>query len=121
MQLSASINVADFFCLFCFWHNSPQWARTSSFARFLDHTQQFIFSAVYIAVSGLSVSTIFSTLSNKRHDFRGKKLLNLKTSVVIFPIFFSSKTFLIPRRIQPDIIINVYRSSCKVQVIVVRL
>ena len=22
----------------CFWRNSPQWARASSFTRFLDHT-----------------------------------------------------------------------------------
>ena len=28
-------------CLFvCFWRNSPQWARASSFTRFLDHTRQ---------------------------------------------------------------------------------
>jgi len=27
-------------CMFvCFWHNSSQWARASSFMRFLDHTQ----------------------------------------------------------------------------------
>jgi hypothetical protein len=25
--------------LFCFWHDSPQWARASTFTRFLDHTQ----------------------------------------------------------------------------------
>jgi len=30
-----------FVCLFVFfWHDSPQWARASSFTRFLDHTQQ---------------------------------------------------------------------------------
>ena len=30
-----------FVCLFvCFWRNSPQWARASSFTRFLDHTQR---------------------------------------------------------------------------------
>ena len=28
-----------FFC-FCFWRNSPQWARASSFTRFLDHTRR---------------------------------------------------------------------------------
>jgi len=29
------------FCLFvCFWCNSPQWARASSFTRFLDHTRR---------------------------------------------------------------------------------
>jgi len=28
-------------CLFvCFWHDSPQWARASSFTRFIDHTQR---------------------------------------------------------------------------------
>ena len=32
-----------FVCLFvCFWRNSPQWARASSFTRFLDHTQRGI-------------------------------------------------------------------------------
>jgi hypothetical protein len=31
----------SFRCKFvCFWRNSPQWARISSFARFLDHTQR---------------------------------------------------------------------------------
>jgi hypothetical protein len=25
--------------LVCFWRNSPHWARASSLARFLDHTQ----------------------------------------------------------------------------------
>ena len=30
-----------FSCLFvCFWRNSPQWARASSFTWFLDHTQR---------------------------------------------------------------------------------
>ena len=30
-----------FVCLFvCFWRDSPQWARASSFTRFLDHTQR---------------------------------------------------------------------------------
>jgi hypothetical protein len=28
------------FCLFFIWRDSPQWARASSFARFLDHTQR---------------------------------------------------------------------------------
>ena len=33
--------VVQFVCLFvCFWRNSPQWARASSFTRFLDHTQR---------------------------------------------------------------------------------
>ena len=28
------------FCVFCFWRNSPQWVRASSFTRFLDHTER---------------------------------------------------------------------------------
>jgi len=32
-----------YICLFvCFWRDSPQWARASSFPRFLDHTQRRI-------------------------------------------------------------------------------
>jgi hypothetical protein len=29
-------------CFVCFWHDSPHWARASSFAGFLDHTQRRI-------------------------------------------------------------------------------
>ena len=32
-------NPLDIYIYF-FWHDSPQWARASSFMRFLDHTQQ---------------------------------------------------------------------------------
>jgi len=28
------------FFFFCFWRDSPQWVMTSSFTRFLDHTQR---------------------------------------------------------------------------------
>jgi hypothetical protein len=51
--------------------------------------------------------------------FGGKKLLNTKC-VFWFPLKFLSEAFLIPRRIQPDMIKNVYRSSCKVPAILVR-
>ena len=42
VHLRSSISVRAFLCylLFvCFWRNSPQWARASSFTRFLDHTR----------------------------------------------------------------------------------
>ena len=32
-------HTAIVFLFVCFWRNSPQWARASSFTRFLDHTQ----------------------------------------------------------------------------------
>jgi len=48
----------------------------------------------------------FSTLSQKRHDFRGKKVLNIKC--VFWFIYNFFETFLILRRIQLDIIISVY-------------
>jgi hypothetical protein len=48
-----------------------------------------------------------------------KKLLNTK-SVFWFSVQLLSETFLILRRTERDMITNVYRSSCKVPVIVVR-
>ena len=35
-----SITLLQSACNFCFWRDSPQWARASSFTRFLDHTQR---------------------------------------------------------------------------------
>jgi len=58
------------------------------------------------------------TLSHERHEF-GKKGLNIKCDVLIFSTILSEK-FLILRRIQKDIIINVHRSSRKVPDILVR-
>jgi hypothetical protein len=49
----------------------------------------------------------------------GKILLNIKCVLVFLTTFFS-ETFLILIRIQPDVIINVRRYSCKVPVILVR-
>jgi hypothetical protein len=69
------------------------------------------------SVACLSV-TYFSTLSDKRHDFR-KKVIEHKMCVFNFlPLL--SETFLILKIIQRDIIINVHRSSFNVPVIVVR-
>jgi len=61
----------------------------------------------------------FSTLSHKRHYFRGKKLLNTKC-VIWFSVQLLCKPFLILRRTERDIIVNVYWSSCKVPVVLVR-
>jgi hypothetical protein len=60
----------------------------------------------------------FLTLSHKRHDFR-KKVTEYKMCVLSFYTTFS-KQFLIVRRIERYIIINVRRPSCKVLVILVR-
>ena len=59
----------------------------------------------------------FSTLSHKRHDFR-KKVIEHKMCVLIFCTILS-KTFLILRRIQRDVVINVKTSSYKVSIILV--
>jgi hypothetical protein len=53
----------------------------------------------------------FSTSSHKRHFF-GKNVIEQKMCVFIFSTILS-ETFLILRRIQRDIIINVHRSSVK--------
>jgi hypothetical protein len=62
---------------------------------------------------------IFSpTLSHKRHDFR-EKVTEHKMCALIFCTILS-ETFLILRRSKRDMIKNVYRSACKVPVILVR-
>jgi hypothetical protein len=72
----------------------------------------------YIVICGLSDSTIFFTLSQKRHNPL-KSVTKHKICVLIFPTALSY-TFLIPKITQQDILINVRRSSCKVPVILVR-
>jgi hypothetical protein len=49
----------------------------------------------------------------------GKKLLNIK-GVLWFSVWLLPKTFLILRSTEQDMIINVYWSSCKITIIVVR-
>jgi hypothetical protein len=54
----------------------------------------------------------FSTLSHKRHDFRGK-VIEHKMCVLIFCTTLVWRIFILGR-IQRDIVINVHRSACKV-------
>ena len=58
--------------------------------------------------------------SHKLHDFFGGGLLNIK-GVFRFSLQLLSEKFLILRRIHQDMIKNVYRSSCIVTVILVRV
>ena len=63
----------------------------------------------------------FSTLSHKRHDFRGKKKLLSVKFVFWFFLQLWSYTFFSLRRIEQDVIVNVqYRSLRKLPVILVR-
>ena len=61
----------------------------------------------------------FSTLSHKRHDFRKKNGFEHK-NVCRISLLLLIEVFVVLRRIQGDIVTNVYRSSCKVHVIRVR-
>jgi len=56
---------------------------------------------------------------HKRHDFWKEKLL-IKIYVFRLSLQLLSDVFLITRRIKPDIIVSVHRSSCKVPVILVK-
>ena len=54
----------------------------------------------------------FSTLSNKRHDFRRKNLLNTKCVSIFCTIY--CETFLALRRTEREMIRNVYWSARKI-------
>jgi hypothetical protein len=63
-------------------------------------------------------NTYFSTLSNKRHNFLKK--MNIKC-MFRFCLQSFSETSVITRRIERDIITNIYIFSCEVPAILVRL
>jgi hypothetical protein len=71
----------------------------------------------HVVVSGLSGSTIFSTLSHKWQDL--KKVIEHKICVLTFSTTFSA-TIPILRRSERNMIKQVDLSSCKVPVILVR-
>ena len=72
--------------------------------------------AIVSSVAPLS-SPHFSTLSHKRHGFR-KSVTEHKMCVLIFSTLLF-KIFIIIRRIQRDIVMNVKTSSCQELVILV--
>jgi len=59
----------------------------------------------------------FYTFSHKRRDFRQNKLLCIN---VCFDILYNFETFLILRRTERDMVMNVCWFSCKVTLILVR-
>ena len=62
----------------------------------------------------------FSTLSHKRHDFRKKKKLPNTKCVFWFSLQVLYETFLILRKTERDMIINMCWSSCNVPVMFVK-
>jgi hypothetical protein len=72
-------------------------------------------------LSSLAYSAVqyFYTLSHKRHDFRKKDVINIK-SLFQFSLQLLSETLLILTRTERGIVINVHKSSCKLRVILVR-
>jgi hypothetical protein len=72
----------------------------------------------HIVICGLSGCIIFSTLSDKRHDF-GKTLSNIKC-MFWFSLHLLSETNLILRRNEQYMITNVYWSSSTVPFILIQ-
>ena len=71
----------------------------------------------HIVIIGLPRSTIIFTLSQKRHDFRRKKVTEHKTCDFLYN--FCLKHLIIGRN-ERDTTQNVYWSSCKVPIILLR-
>ena len=71
-----------------------------------------------LSICGQPGSTIFFHIISQIARFSKEKVTLHKMCVMIFPATLSEK-FLILRRNERDIIINVYWSSCKVPVILV--
>jgi hypothetical protein len=74
----------------------------------------------YNVTCGLSSSTIFLHNISEKARFLGRGGITEHKTSFNFLYNFFSETFLILRRIQQDIIINVHRSSYKVPVTLVR-
>jgi hypothetical protein len=73
----------------------------------------------HVVVCGLPGSKICLHIVARTARFSGKKTIERKICVLIFFYNLFSETFLILRRAERDMIKNVYRSSCKVPVILV--
>jgi hypothetical protein len=71
------------------------------------------YAQYYIVICVPSSCTVFFHISHKKHSFRKKKILNVRC-VFWFSAQGFSEIFLILRRNERDIIINVHRSSSTV-------
>jgi len=86
-----------------------------SVALVIQHVERMRHVVVFVLSDS---STFFSTLCHKRYDFRGK-VTEYKMCVSIFCTNLS-EIFLILKRNERDRVENLYWSSCKVPVILVR-
>jgi hypothetical protein len=99
--------------------SSKYYERASAFVAYLPGTQStyFLRRIILSYVTFLALPH-FSKLSHERLDFSKRGGGRIESEIMFrFSLQLLSKTLLISRKIQRDIIINVHRSSCKVSVI----
>ena len=79
---------------------------------------RILYTALHLYVWPVLRETIFPHYLFNNTNFWGKKFIEHK---MCFDILYHFEIFLIPTQIQRDIMINTYRYSCKVALVLVSL
>ena len=99
------------------WGSRARWlVYVWAHARSLTYPSCTAHAPYDIVICSLLALPYFSTFSHKRHDFRNKKSCCILNACFDFLHTNLSKTFLILRRNQRDIVVNVKTSLCTLHI-----
>jgi len=125
----AVLKITAFLDFFFFWHSSPQWARASSFTRFLDYTQRRttlvgdLWTSDRFVTDNLCLTT--HNIPNRQTSYEEREntnkmqqsdvyyqLLSQFVSGIIMPIFRRTKTMCYCIRCTALVLLDVAGSGC---------